>query len=116
MKKVVHFLGHLALALAVTAVFSVVVMLLWNLLMPEIFGLASINFWQALGLLVLCRLLFGGFGGKFWGMGMRHHHNLLREKWSSMTPEERKEFVKNHHFKHGFGHDFFNPQNTEKQD
>ena len=49
------------------AVFGCIVMLLWNWLMPELFGLQTISFWQAAGLLVLCKILFGGLGGG-------HHH------------------------------------------
>ena len=51
---------------------------LWNWLAPEIFGLREITFWQALGLLALCRMLFGGWGG-----GRGH---------SRRTPEERQRF------------------------
>jgi hypothetical protein len=53
-----------------------------------------------LGLLVLSRILFGSFGGKFHKFGRHHGHdsrhplNPLREKWHAMTPEERKEFIK----------------------
>ena len=43
--------------------FGYVVMLLWNWLMPTIFGLGVINFWQAVGIMILAKLLFGGFGG-----------------------------------------------------
>jgi hypothetical protein len=115
--KVFHFFWHIVLVLAAVAGFSAIVMLLWNFTIPGISGLACINFWQALGLLVLCRLLFGGIGGKFWRIGwLKHHHNPIREKWLRMTPEERKEFVRNRHFKHSFGHDFFNPPTPEKQD
>jgi len=59
-----------------------IVKLLWNWLMPEIFGWRTITFRQALGLLVLCRILFGGLG--------RHggHHRMA----SRMTPEERERF------------------------
>src|SRR5262245_54153259 len=39
-----------------------VVRLLWNWLLPPLFGWREVTFWQALGLLVLCRVLFGGFG------------------------------------------------------
>ena len=39
-----------------------VVMLLWNWLLPPLFGWREVTFWQALGLLALCRILFGGFG------------------------------------------------------
>jgi hypothetical protein len=83
--------------LAITAVtgFSFAVMLLWNALIPSIFGLGIISFWQALGLLVLSRLLFGGFGhGGGRGFGRKHHRNAMREKWTSMTPEQQKEFIK----------------------
>ncbi|GHT14209.1 hypothetical protein AGMMS4956_11630 [Bacteroidia bacterium] len=98
MKK--HFILHPIFALAAAAGFSAVVMLLWNALVPAIFGLAVINFWQALGLLVLARLLFGGFGWSgFAGHHCRHAHggfgkNPIREKWKKMSTEERKEFVR----------------------
>jgi len=107
--------------LAVVAAGSAVVMLLWNWLMPTIFGLTSICFWQALGILVLCRLLFGSFGRMRFG-GMRHGmRNPIQEKWQKMTSEERKEFLKNRrHFGHGFrqdfGHDFFQDDKPEKQE
>ena len=81
----------------IIAVFSTVTMLLWNALVPTIFGLAVINFWQALGLLVLCKLLFGGFRGGRTFMhhwGGRHGRNPIHEKWTKMTPEEREEFIK----------------------
>ncbi|MDR1346215.1 MAG: hypothetical protein LBK03_05900 [Bacteroidales bacterium] len=118
MKRGIHFLGHIVLVLAAIAGFGAVVMLLWNWLMPAIFGLACISIWQAWGLLVLARILFGGMGaGCFWGMGMmKHHHNPIREKWMRMTPEERKEFIKKRHARHGFGHDFFWEYKTEKQE
>lgn len=87
------------LVLIVVAAISAAVMLLWNALIPAIFGLSTINFLQALGLFILARLLFGGFGRFGHGMRMRggmdhSHHNPLREKWMSMSEEERKEFIK----------------------
>jgi hypothetical protein len=99
-----HFLKHVFFGLAIVAIFSAVVMLLWNALVPSIFGLTVITFWQSLGLLALVRLLFGcGFGGKNamagrWGHGGGFGKNPMREKWMNMTPEERKEFVKHRHF------------------
>ena len=64
-----------------------VVMLLWNWLLPPLFGWKTLGFWQALGLLVLCRVLFGGLGG---------HGPRPRPYWSGrckkMTPEEREKF------------------------
>jgi len=43
--------------------FGWVVMLLWNWLMPEIFGLKTVSYWQAWGLLLLSCILFGRMGG-----------------------------------------------------
>jgi len=54
------------------------VKLLWNWLMPAIFGLPPIRFWQALGLLALSRILFGGFG--FRGSGRSHVNPEVRER------------------------------------
>src|SRR5699024_11547140 len=88
-KKVLFKLKMLAFGLIVLAIFSVAVMLLWNWLIPEIFGLPIISFWQALGLLALSRILFGGFvkGGCNKRKKIKNH---LRERWQKMTPEERK--------------------------
>ena len=61
------------------AVYSVALWALWNWLMPTIFGLPAISFWQALGLLVLSRILFGGFAGRFRGGG-RHGRFRMKEK------------------------------------
>lgn len=106
-------------ALAFVAVFAAaiaVVMLLWNLLIPSIIGWSAINYWQAAGLMILCRLLFSGFGrgghkrggrGRhFFGGGTHHElHAELHERMKSMSREERKEFIrqrmKDHH---GHGH------------
>ena len=79
----------LFVALAAT-VFSFVVMELWNRLMPIIFGLHAISFWQALGLLVLSKILFGGFHGRH-GFG-GHWRQRMMERWDQMTPEEREKF------------------------
>ena len=65
-------------------------MWLWNRLMPVIFGLHAISFWQALGLLVLSKILFGGFRGRP-GFGGDWRPRLI-ERWDSMTPEEREKF------------------------
>lgn len=71
-------------------VFSFVVMELWNHLMPALFGLHAVSFWQALGLLVLSKILFSGFRGR---PGFRRHwRQRLIERWERMTPEERERF------------------------
>jgi len=54
------------------------VKLLWNWLMPAIFGLPPIRFWQALGLLALTRILFGGLG--FRGSGRSRVEPAVRER------------------------------------
>ncbi len=65
---------------------------LWNWLMPDIFGLRTITYWQALGLMVLSWFLFRGFRGPSIGHGPWRHD--LRKRWGRMTPAEREEFVK----------------------
>ena len=58
-----------------------VVKQLWNWLLPPLFGWRQITFWQALGILALCRILFGGFGGR--GSGRSNFRRRLRERWPS---------------------------------
>jgi H+/Cl- antiporter ClcA len=71
-------------------VFSYVVMRLWNWLTPDIFGWHPISFWQAVGLLVLSKILFGG-GRGLHASGM-HWRRRMMERWEHMTPEEREKF------------------------
>jgi hypothetical protein len=79
----------LACALFV-ALGGLTVQLLWNALLPPLFDGPTVTFWQALGLLALCRILFGGFG-------LRHTaasnvRRRIRERVAGMTPEERERF------------------------
>ena len=77
-----------------------VVMRLWNWLAPELFGLRQVTFWQALGLLALCRILFGGFGLS--GGGARSNsRRRMRDRWEQMTPEERERFRQGLHDRGG---------------
>lgn len=101
-----RFIKMILICIAVAAALGGVVMLLWNLLMPAIFGLTAITFWQALGLFILARILLGGFGR---GRHMMHHgmhhkmgENPIHEKWKNMTPEQRKAFIEKRR-KFGFG-------------
>ena len=73
-------------------VFGGIVMLLWNALIPGIFHLQEIGFWQALGLLVLTKILFSGFRGGPKSHGAKWRMDSLKEKWTTMTPEEREKF------------------------
>lgn len=70
--------------------FGFITMQLWNWLMPAIFHLPLISFWQAIGLIILSRLLIG-FGGHH-NKCRSDYRNDLHEKWEKMTPEERAQF------------------------
>ncbi len=78
------------------AITSVIVMLLWNVLIPDIFNGPFINYWQSLGILVLAKILFGSFG-KGYGRHRSHYPDeiwkqKLRAKYEAMTPEEKEKF------------------------
>ncbi|EOW1325767.1 hypothetical protein [Klebsiella aerogenes] len=83
----------LIIGVAIVVVLSLVVMSLWNALLPAIFGVKSIGFWQALGLLALCRILFGGLGFHRGMFGMAQARRRMHERWMTMTPEQREEFA-----------------------
>ena len=71
----------LAGALVLGVVGGQLVMHLWNWLMPAIFGWREVTFWQALGLLLLCRVLFGGVGRRLgYGRGRRHIEHRERTR------------------------------------
>jgi len=72
-------------------VLSFVVMNLWNWLMPTLFGRPLITYWQALGLLILSRILLGGFHGRP-GPPPLHWRRRILERYEQMTPEERERF------------------------
>ena len=77
-------------------VLGFVTMKLWNALLPQIFGWHSITFWQGIGLLVLSRILFGGFHRHSghrdqWNQRMKYR---MKERWEHMTPEDREKFRK----------------------
>jgi len=88
--RIRRFVGFAAMGVVAAAVLGYGVMFLWNALMPPIFGLKALHFWQAVGLLVLSRILFGGFhrghGGGF------HRRRRMIQRWETMTPEEREKF------------------------
>lgn len=63
---------------------------LWNWLLPALFEVRPITFWQALGVLALSRILFGGFG--FHGSNRGGYRRRMAERWEKMTPEERERF------------------------
>ncbi|CAG5003896.1 hypothetical protein DYBT9275_03253 [Dyadobacter sp. CECT 9275] len=85
-----------------------IVRLLWNAVLPAIAPVNSISYWQAVGLLALCRILFGNFGNRMgpgagWRGGPWQRDRLggdhpgfggarWRKKWMTMSDEERKKF------------------------
>lgn len=75
--------------------FGFIVMNLWNAILPAVLHVGVISFWQALGILILCKILFGGFHGgrgrgpRGWGDKMRGN---MREKWMNMSDQEREQF------------------------
>jgi hypothetical protein len=81
-------LAFLVIAPLFVAGLSFIVMSLWNAIIPHLFSLPVIGFWQAAGLLVLCRILFGGFRPH--GHGWRHRG--WHSRWHRMSAEERERF------------------------
>src|SRR5213592_2192894 len=78
-------------ALAAVVVFGFIVMQLWNHVLAPSTGWHALTYWQAVGLLILAKILFGGFrGGAGWRGGYWRHR--MRERWEQMTPEEREKF------------------------
>ena len=80
----------LLFAIVAGGVLAFAVMNLWNWLIPSIIGWRAITFGQALGLLILSRILFGSFPRprRFGGPWRRR----MMERWAKMTPEEREKF------------------------
>jgi hypothetical protein len=90
MRKKWFFMAPAAIAAMILFTFlgGELVMRLWNWLAPMLFGFRIITFWQAIGLLALCRILFGGLGMR--GHGPSRFRRRMGERWEHMTPEERE--------------------------
>lgn len=101
-KKLI-FIAPLAILgmLVFIAIGGEVVLQLWNWLLPPLFGWRPLTFWQALGMLALCRILFGGFG--WHGSGRSHFRRRMAERCEHMTPEERERFRQGLRERFGFG-------------
>ena len=90
MRRISRILKFAIFGVAFIAIFSFVVMWLWNWLMPALFAWHPITFWQALGVLILSKILFGGFRGH--PGAPWHWRRRMFERWEQMTPEEREKF------------------------
>jgi len=84
----------IAFFIAALIVFGAIVMALWNAILPDVTGVKAITFKQAIGILVLSKILFAGFGARGgWGRGRQHEwRNKMQEKFGNMTAEEREQF------------------------
>ena len=81
--------GIILIVIAAVALFGFIVQQLWNSLIPAIVGGRAITFWQAVGILLLSKILFGaGFRGR----GNMRWRNRMGERWEKMSPEEREKF------------------------
>jgi hypothetical protein len=87
-KRIFRVLKVMAIVATAVLVFGFVVTHLWNFVMPPVFGLHMITFWQAVALVVLGKILFGGFRGPGGGPWRRR----MMERWDQMTPEQREKF------------------------
>jgi hypothetical protein len=89
-------IGGIGFFIVTAFLFGFVVMMLWNGLVPSLFNGPTLTYWQAVGILLLTRLLFRGFGmGRCGGPPWKHHEDWkqrFEEKLSTMTPEQREEF------------------------
>lgn len=92
-KRIMKGLMFFVFAMLALALFGLIVMKLWNWLTPALFGLHEITYWQAVGVLILSKILFGGFRGGHGrhGEGKWRQRRML-QRWAQMTPEEREKF------------------------
>jgi hypothetical protein len=81
--------GIILIVIAAVALFGFIVQQLWNSLIPAIIGWRAITFWQAVGILLLSKILFGG---GFRGRGNMRWRGRMAERWEKMSPEEREKF------------------------
>jgi hypothetical protein len=127
--KIGKGIGIFLCVIVLAAVFTFIVMSLWNAILPAVLGVKTITFWQALGILILSKILFGGFGG---GKGGGHWKEKARSrwrdrmenKWENMSPEDREKFKSSWEARCGgswrrpFGgrrFEGFSPENKEAQ-
>ena len=86
-RKLLFFIPIFFLAVIL---FGGVVMLLWNNVLAPVLHVSLIGFWQALGILALSKILFGGFRGGHWG---KHQWRQgMMQRWEAMSPEDREKF------------------------
>ena len=79
--------------IAAVVVFGAIVMGLWNAILPDVIGVKAITFLQALGILLLSKILFGSFGHRGgWNRGRYQWKKRMQEKLAAMSPEDKEKF------------------------
>jgi hypothetical protein len=120
-KWILKCIGFAALTVLGIFAFGYVFMLLWNGLMPGLFGAHVITFWQGVGLLVLGKMLFGGFRSRWGGRcghcghgyGGGYWKNRWERKMMNMSPEEREKFKQR--MKQKCGYDWEEKKETSEE-
>ena len=87
-----RFIFFPLIPIAAALAFGLIVMLLWNAILPRVINVASLSYWQAVGLLILCRILFGGFfrgGPRYGSAGSLRGRSMWWSKWANMSEEEK---------------------------
>jgi len=97
MKKKIIFIPIFFIGMAALIIW--ILMLLWNWLMPDIFALRLITFWESAGLLLMAKILFGGFHTGRKGWHNKSHADggwkqKFKRKWAGMSDEEKEKWQK----------------------
>lgn len=100
-KCILMGVAFVAIAIMVIAV----VMLLWNAIIPQVIGWSAITYWQAAGIFILARILFGKFGRpgncrKCCSKKKEYKQGQIQEKLQNMSPQERREYIRSQMAKH----------------
>lgn len=103
MKRGGWILKMVAMGLIFVGLLGLVTQLLWNWLVPVLFNGPLITFWQALGLLILSKILLWPFGKKHHDHKSGYWKPYWREKWNQMTDEEKSQFKQKMREKCGWG-------------
>ncbi|MCD4735137.1 MAG: hypothetical protein K8R53_03770 [Bacteroidales bacterium] len=102
-------IGGIILAVIFAFIFGYFVMLLWNWLMPALFNLPEISYWMAFGIIILARLIFGGFGHKDHQHDEDcHHPRYFKSKFKEKFDPKLEKYSKWTHYD-----DFWNEEGKQ---
>ena len=113
-KKAGYFFMIAGFVIVVAAIVTTIFMFLWNWLIPTLFSGPVLTYWQALGLLVLAKIIFGiASHSKKWKGHYHHSHGHWKSKCAEMTPEQKQK-MKNMFMQRWCGHEHSESEiNTE---